>query len=134
MPPSEVTTDELSLPIEGMTCASCVNRIERFLAKTPGVESASVNLATETATIRYLPDVADRDTLVGAIESAGYDVRSAAGRRARRAAPTLADAFSADDLDRAREARALLVKAVASIVVAVADHDRDVRRRSRRSA
>ena len=37
---------ELVLPIEGMTCASCVNRIERFLKKTPGVEEASVNLAT----------------------------------------------------------------------------------------
>ena len=41
-----------------MTCASCVNRIERFLRKTPGVETATVNLATEMATIRYLPDVA----------------------------------------------------------------------------
>ena len=41
-----------------MTCASCVNRIERFLSKTPGVAEATVNLATEVATIRYLPDVA----------------------------------------------------------------------------
>src|SRR3954451_18732442 len=68
-------TAELTLPIEGMTCASCVNRIERFLRKTPGVETATVNLATEMATIRYLPDVADRTVLIGAIESAGYDVR-----------------------------------------------------------
>ena len=49
-------TTELTLPIEGMTCASCVNRIERFLRKTPGVETASVNLATETATVHYRPD------------------------------------------------------------------------------
>ena len=49
---------EIQLPIEGMTCASCVNRIERFLHKTDGVESASVNLSTEMATIRYLPDLA----------------------------------------------------------------------------
>ena len=62
---------EIQLPIEGMTCASCVNRIERFLRKTDGVAEASVNLATETATIRYLPDVADRSTLVGAVEAAG---------------------------------------------------------------
>jgi len=47
---------ELELPIAGMTCASCVNRIERFLRKSDGVESASVNLATEIATIRYLPE------------------------------------------------------------------------------
>src|SRR4051812_39263819 len=67
-------TAELTLPVEGMTCASCVNRIERFLRKTPGVEAATVNLATETATVRYLPAVADRTALVGAIEAAGYDV------------------------------------------------------------
>ena len=66
---------EVQLPIEGMTCASCVSRIERFLDRTPGVQAATVNLATETATIRYLPDVAGRSELVGAIESAGYDVR-----------------------------------------------------------
>src|SRR5207342_1911236 len=66
---------EMTLPVEGMTCASCVNRIERFLRKTPGVESAMVNLATEMATIHYLPEVADRGALVGAIEAAGYDVR-----------------------------------------------------------
>jgi Cu+-exporting ATPase len=115
---NDATTAELTLPIEGMTCASCVNRIERFLVKTPGVETASVNLATETATIRYLPALADRDRLVGAIESAGYDVRTRPAA-VPGVAPTLADAFSADDLDRAYESRALLIKAVASIVVAV---------------
>ena len=115
---NDATTAELTLPIDGMTCASCVNRIERFLVKTPGVETASVNLATETATIRYLPALADRDRLVGAIESAGYDVRTRPAA-VPGVAPTLADAFSADDLDRAYESRALLIKAVASIVVAV---------------
>src|SRR5437762_10137150 len=65
---------ELQLPVEGMTCASCVNRIERFLKKTPGVEDATVNLATEIATIRYLPDQAGRAELIAAIGAAGYDV------------------------------------------------------------
>src|SRR4051812_50209580 len=69
-----ISASEITLPIEGMTCASCVNRIERFLRKTPGVEAATVNLATETATVRYLPAVADRTALIGAIEAAGYDV------------------------------------------------------------
>lgn len=69
---------ELSLPIEGMTCASCVNRIARFLKKTPGVEEASVNLATEVATIRYLPASVGRGELVAAVEAAGYDVRPTA--------------------------------------------------------
>ena len=40
---------KVTFPVEGMTCASCVNRIERYLRKTEGVESANVNLATERA-------------------------------------------------------------------------------------
>ena len=51
---SSVPTAEVQLPIEGMTCASCVNRIQRFLRNTDGVQAAPVNLATEVATIRYL--------------------------------------------------------------------------------
>jgi len=72
-----VTTQSMhvDLPIEGMTCASCVNRIERFLSKTPGVEAASVNLATESASIEFQPDLADRAVLIDAIKAAGYDVR-----------------------------------------------------------
>ena len=101
-----------------MTCASCVNRIERFLAKAPGVESATVNLATEVATIRYLPDVTGRAELVGAIEAAGYDVRTR---------PTAADGppvslvaeLSEADIERARATRALLLRASVSIAVAV---------------
>jgi len=117
---SETTSSELSLPIEGMTCASCVNRIERFLSRTPGVEAASVNLATETATIRYRPDVADRTALVEAIEASGYDVRPdvPAGPDARPVA--LADEFSADDQIRARESRTLLLQASVSIALAAA--------------
>jgi Cu+-exporting ATPase len=111
-------TAELTLPIEGMTCASCVNRIERFLRRTPGVEEATVNLATEAATIRYRPDVAGRDALVGAIESAGYDVRTPSV--AADAAPSsLAEELSADDIVRARESRSLLIEATVSIAVAL---------------
>ena len=53
--PEHPTPIELVLPVEGMTCASCVNRIERFLSRTPGVETAAVNLATEQATVRFDP-------------------------------------------------------------------------------
>ena len=111
---------EIQLPIEGMTCASCVNRIERFLNRTDGVETATVNLATEMATIRYLPDVAGRAELVGAVEAAGYDVRAVAPPGAGAAPISLLEEFSADDADRAREERSLLRQAVVSIVVAVA--------------
>ena len=75
---------EIILPIEGMTCASCVNRIERFLKKTPGVEEAAVNLATEKATVRVDPGVAGRDELVKAVEAAGYEVRPRPRRRRTR--------------------------------------------------
>ncbi len=113
---------EIELPIEGMTCASCVNRIERFLNRTEGVQTASVNLATEMATIRYLPDVAARADLVEAVEAAGYDVRTVAGRDGDAdASPVpLLEELSAGDADRAREERSLLREAVVSIGVALA--------------
>ena len=68
-------TAEIQLPIEGMSCASCVNRIERHLRKTPGVAEANVNLATEIATVRYMPEIAGMDELARAIEAAGYEIR-----------------------------------------------------------
>jgi Cu+-exporting ATPase len=111
-------TTELTLPIEGMTCASCVNRIERFLGATPGVETATVNLATETATVRYQPDRADRATLIGAIEAAGYDVRTRPTAADAAEPPSLAAELADDDLERARSARALLLRASVSIAVA----------------
>src|SRR5689334_9028227 len=69
-----VITDQIELPITGMTCASCVNRVEKALKKTPGVLDASVNLASEQATVTYAPGVADFAALRGAIEAAGYGV------------------------------------------------------------
>ena len=62
--------ERLELPITGMTCASCANRIERRLNKLDGV-SASVNYATETATVDFDAAVAP-EALVAAVESAGY--------------------------------------------------------------
>jgi len=65
----------VSFPVEGMTCASCVNRITRFLRKVDGVEDANVNLAAESATVRFDPArVAVRDLAV-AVEAAGYVAR-----------------------------------------------------------
>ena len=63
----------ISLPIEGMTCASCVGRVEAQLNKVAGVEKVSVNLATERAEIRADSNV-DRTALVKAVETAGYSV------------------------------------------------------------
>jgi P-type Cu+ transporter len=112
---------EIVLPIEGMTCASCVNRIERFLKKTPGVEEASVNLATEKATIRLDPAVAGRDEAVAAVRAAGYDVRAAATPEAGASTTTsaLAGEASAEDLERERAQRQTLFQAGVSIAAAV---------------
>ena len=62
-----------SLPVEGMTCASCVGRVERALQKVPGVVEASVNLATEAASVRAAPGIGLADLRV-AVEKAGYTV------------------------------------------------------------
>ncbi len=63
----------VSLPIEGMTCASCVGRVEAALNKVEGVVNASVNLATELADI-HLKAPVDRLKLIEAIEKVGYEV------------------------------------------------------------
>jgi P-type Cu+ transporter len=70
-PPSE--RRRIGLRIEGMTCASCVGRVERALARVPGVTRASVNLATERADLE-IEGAPDPAALVGAVEAAGYAV------------------------------------------------------------
>jgi len=65
----------LDLEIEGMTCASCVARVEKALKSVPGVTSAAVNLATERATVTGTADLA---ALARAVADAGYEARAAA--------------------------------------------------------
>ncbi|MCM8559643.1 heavy metal translocating P-type ATPase [Pseudomonas shahriarae] len=72
--PSSSREVRLSLPVEGMTCASCVGRVERALKAVPGVHTAAVNLATEHASITFT-GAPDPQAAVRAIESAGYSVR-----------------------------------------------------------
>ncbi len=65
------TTEHLELPIEGMTCASCANRVERKLNKLDGV-TATVNYATEKARVQFDSGTVAAEDLVGAVEAAGY--------------------------------------------------------------
>jgi Cu+-exporting ATPase len=62
-------------PVEGMTCASCVNRIERYVRKVDGVLDANVNLATESASVKFDPARVSLDDLRAAVEAAGYEAR-----------------------------------------------------------
>lgn len=72
---SQINVTELTFKVEGMTCASCVSRVEKALQAVPGVQRASVNLATEKATVQVEP-MTTLDALSAAVEKAGYDVPS----------------------------------------------------------
>ncbi len=71
----DVASRDIDLQIEGMSCASCVGRVEKALLKVPGVSSVQVNLATERASIKALSAV-DMSVLKAAIEKAGYAAKS----------------------------------------------------------
>lgn len=80
--PTPEGAQSLDLGIGGMTCASCVGRVERALRKVPGVQDATVNLATESARIAYtVPDGTDAAALQAlvrrAVRNAGYEPRAA---------------------------------------------------------
>ncbi|OWV92725.1 ATPase [Rhizobium sp. R72] len=71
----QAKTETREFGIEGMTCASCVARVEKALKAVPGVIDASVNLATERATIRLATSAVQTSALETAVRNAGYDVR-----------------------------------------------------------
>ena len=121
--PGQTLTEKVQLPIGGMTCASCVARVEKALAATPGVVEASVNFATEAATVRYEPATVDVDGLRHAVEAAGYDVlmlaadSAAAGAAGAGAAGAgVAAPGTVDDL-RSLELRKLRLKVAVSLAV-----------------
>ena len=72
--PKLETADTLTLTIEGMTCAACVSRVEKALARVPGVSEASVSLATEEA--RVTGTALDLPHLIEAVEAAGYEAQA----------------------------------------------------------
>ena len=73
----QAVTTNLELGVTGMTCASCVTRVERALRGVPGVTAASVNLATERASVTYLPGMAGLPAFKAAVQEAGYDLLDA---------------------------------------------------------
>ena len=99
LPAPAAATETATLTIEGMTCASCSNFVEKALARTPGVQRATVNLANEKATIDYLPGQIDRAGLRAAVEQAGYGVHEPSPTAA-------ANALASDEELEARKAAA----------------------------
>jgi P-type Cu+ transporter len=71
-------TEELTMTLGGLHCAACVARVERALTAAPGVELATVNLATRQARVRYDPGLTNLEALTKVITDAGYEVESAA--------------------------------------------------------
>ncbi|MBI2755964.1 MAG: copper-translocating P-type ATPase [Chloroflexi bacterium] len=121
---------ELTFPVTGMTCASCVRRIEKALAKVEGVETATVNLATEKATVSFNPTSADFPRLKAAVEKAGYGVGPyvppaaapsatvpVAGAPITAPAAPSTEPVDHRDVERAREIAELRTKFIVSLVV-----------------
>jgi Cu+-exporting ATPase len=96
----------VSIPIGGMTCAACAQRIEKVLSKTNGVVNASVNLATEKATVSYDPQTVRFSALKAAIEKIGYQVLEVAKT----------DAAEEDRLRKQKEIKRLWTKFIVSAV------------------
>jgi Cu+-exporting ATPase len=110
-PLADSPIQEVSLPVVGMTCASCVNRVERFLSKADGVASAAVNLATERATVIYDPRRIDPAGLARAVEAAGYEVGQEVGAQPQ------AETELAAERSHAEERRVLLWSALAATAI-----------------
>ena len=94
-------TAKARFKIEGITCASCVTKIESALQETPGVLSASASVGTEEANVEYLPSVADLSAIKSAVASAGYNVIESP-------APSDQNAADREDEEREREYRSLM--------------------------
>ena len=107
-------TESITLPILGMTCASCQHHVEEALRSTPGVEAAHVDLIANRAQVEYDPQIATPDALIEAIRASGYD-----------AVLPRADASSADASSDAlaagadRKALATLVAGAAAMLLAM---------------
>ncbi|WP_144138799.1 heavy metal translocating P-type ATPase [Paraburkholderia sp. BCC1884] len=113
------------LAIGGMTCAACAMRVEKALAKVPGVAGAAVNLATETASVKLTGEtVVTADTLVAAVKKAGYDATLIVPPEAPPANDTSNNAHAANPADRKRdqarrELAAVLISAVLTVPLVV---------------
>src|SRR5216683_1699465 len=113
--PSSSSTSEVMLPVTGMTCASCVRRVEKALGKVAGVQAASVNLATEKVTVMFDADVASVERMRAAVENAGYSLGEQPAELPTMTPSPVASVEDAHDLERQREVDDLKRKWTASL-------------------
>jgi Cu+-exporting ATPase len=97
--------ETLSLNIKGMTCASCVGRIERVLKKNEAISSASVNLATEKAVVEFERSQLSSEDIIKLIKKAGYDATISSASKVPRS----------DNLEIIRDQRVLILSALLSL-------------------
>ncbi|MFW1816864.1 heavy metal translocating P-type ATPase [Acinetobacter guillouiae] len=105
----DVVDETTELSIDGMTCASCVSRVEKALKAVPGVKEANVNLATERATITGTANVT---ALIAAIDKAGYDAK-----QIQSAIPDQAEHLEKKDQERAELKRDLILATIFALPV-----------------
>jgi Cu+-exporting ATPase len=105
----EVKSNQVTIPIGGMTCAACASRIEKVLGKTEGVTMASVNLATEKATVTYNPQVIRLSGIKQIIEKTGYKALNIDKK----------NAVDEDKLRKEKEIRTLWLKFAVSAIFGV---------------
>ncbi len=107
-----VPTEKTSLTIGGMTCASCVMHVEHALNGVAGVRLAQVNLATEKASVEFMPGVVSLDALRKAVEDAGYNMDGVAG-------DGTTDEDEIERLSKTREVRELRNKLVMALTLGI---------------
>ena len=105
--------NELTIPVQGMTCAACSARVQRTLERTPGVSAANVNLMTGSATVSYDPASTTPERLVDAIRDTGY------GAELPDAGASIEEVTDAEDAARDRERRELRKKFAVSLAAAL---------------
>ncbi len=107
-----VPTEKTSLTIGGMTCASCVMHVEHALNGVAGVRLAQVNLATEKASVEFMPGVVSLNALRKAVEDAGYNMDGVAG-------DGTTDEDEIERLSKTREVRELRNKLVMALTLGI---------------
>jgi Cu+-exporting ATPase len=109
-------TTRLNIPVSGMTCAACQARVQRVLERTPGVAEATVSLMTNTAAVRFDPDLIDASALVDRIRGTGYGAELPVDERS---AVEEQEAQDKARLDEWRDLRRKALVALAAGVVAM---------------